>query len=117
MKSFTVNMKPRAQPRPRVTRNGGIIPNKGVEEYKEAIRQEARKVFDEPFDGPVALQVRFTRGESVFVTIGTFPEGDIKRPDGDNLIKAVMDALNGVAYHDDSQVVHGYWIKELKSSS
>lgn len=27
-----------------------------------------------------------------------------KRPDVDNVIKAVLDALNGVAYYDDSQV-------------
>lgn len=28
-----------------------------------------------------------------------------KKPDIDNLIKAVMDALNGVAYDDDNQVI------------
>lgn len=27
-----------------------------------------------------------------------------KRPDVDNIVKAVLDALNGVAYYDDSQV-------------
>lgn len=27
-----------------------------------------------------------------------------KKPDADNVIKAVLDALNGVAYYDDSQV-------------
>lgn len=34
--------------------------------------------------------------------------GDIrptKKPDCDNIIKIVLDALNGVAYHDDKQVV------------
>lgn len=29
----------------------------------------------------------------------------IKRPDVDNLVKAVLDALNGVAYEDDAQIV------------
>ena len=28
-----------------------------------------------------------------------------KKPDADNLAKAVLDALNGIAYYDDSQVV------------
>jgi len=28
----------------------------------------------------------------------------IKRPDGDNLAKSILDSLNGVAFHDDSQV-------------
>lgn len=35
-------------------------------------------------------------------------EGDVlplKKPDMDNIIKVVADALNGVAYHDDTQIV------------
>ena len=28
-----------------------------------------------------------------------------KKPDADNIIKCILDALNGLAYHDDSQVV------------
>lgn len=30
----------------------------------------------------------------------------VKKPDADNLIKAVTDALNGLAYVDDSQIVY-----------
>lgn len=30
----------------------------------------------------------------------------LKKPDTDNIVKAVMDALNGLAYEDDKQVVH-----------
>lgn len=29
----------------------------------------------------------------------------IKRPDADNIAKTVLDALNGIAYYDDSQIV------------
>ena len=29
----------------------------------------------------------------------------VKKPDGDNIIKIVTDALNKLAYHDDSQLV------------
>ena len=29
-----------------------------------------------------------------------------KKPDADNIAKAILDALNGLAYYDDAQVVH-----------
>jgi Holliday junction resolvase RusA-like endonuclease len=29
-----------------------------------------------------------------------------KKPDGDNILKIVADALNGVAYHDDAAIVY-----------
>ena len=29
-----------------------------------------------------------------------------KKPDTDNIAKAILDALNGLAYYDDAQVVH-----------
>lgn len=34
-------------------------------------------------------------------------KGDIlptKKPDSDNIIKIILDALNGVCYHDDAQI-------------
>lgn len=35
-----------------------------------------------------------------------------KRPDTDNIAKAVLDSLNGLAYNDDSQVAELYVTKE-----
>ena len=29
-----------------------------------------------------------------------------KKPDADNIVKSVLDGLNGIAYNDDSQVFH-----------
>ena len=34
-----------------------------------------------------------------------------KKPDADNICKAVMDALNGIAYHDDAQICNMQVIK------
>ena len=35
----------------------------------------------------------------------------IKKPDSDNIIKVICDALNGLAYHDDAQVCRVYFEK------
>ena len=35
----------------------------------------------------------------------------MKKPDWDNVAKAVCDALNGIAYHDDAQIVFGSVVK------
>lgn len=38
---------------------------------------------------------------------------DARRRDGDNLFKSVTDALNGLAYADDSQICSGHWTKHI----
>lgn len=42
-----------------------------------------------------------------------------KKPDADNIIKSIADALNGIAYADDSQIVsatvHKIWSSEAKA--
>lgn len=37
-----------------------------------------------------------------------------KKPDYDNIIKVILDALNGVVYHDDSQVYRVYLKKNMQ---
>ena len=48
-----------------------------------------------PKSGSKVMKKRMLEGE-------VFP---LKKPDMDNIVKVVSDALNGVAYHDDTQVV------------
>jgi Holliday junction resolvase RusA-like endonuclease len=36
---------------------------------------------------------------------------NIKRPDGDNLFKAIADAGNGILWEDDSQICDGRFLK------
>ncbi len=46
--------------------------------------------------------------------------GDIlptKRPDSDNIVKIILDALNGVAYQDDSQVCKIHFAKIYAKTS
>ena len=102
---FTVVGDPVPKARPRTVRKGGrtwsYTPKK-VTRWEEAVRLEAQRHFEEPFNGPVALILVFymnrpksRRRENFVVTT----------PDLDNLEKAFLDGLNEVAYMDDRQVV------------
>ena len=84
---------PRPKERPRVYHGHAVTP-KDTARAEEAIRLAWRREHRgaKPFAGPVALRVRFAR--------------DSARPcDLDNLVKLVADALNGLAWVDDRQIV------------
>jgi Holliday junction resolvase RusA-like endonuclease len=106
--------RPIAKARPRFTGRAIITP-KETKDAEMAIalfaRREIRKKTMPPYSPwpsfPLECPV------AVHVTVATkrpkkpkydFPVG---RPDWDNYAKLVCDALNGIAYKDDSQVVKG----------
>jgi len=63
-------------------------------------------------EGPLraVLHFRYKRPKSHLRAGGQLrkgaPEAHVARPDVDNLAKFVLDALQGVCYKDDSQIVH-----------
>ena len=70
--------------------------------YVEACGGDALKASE---GVPVAVAVLTTRNvKSGFRRQGD-SHADLQKPDADNIAKLVLDALNGVAYEDDSQVV------------
>lgn len=54
---------------------------------------------------PVAVDVTIARALPRSVPSRVAVEPDTHKPDADNVLKLVLDALNGVAYEDDAQVV------------
>lgn len=113
---------PRGKQRPRVCRiNGRSItytPKQTVE-YERQIRAAYSAVSDVKFEKCVPLEVAilalFEPPKSVSQKVRALMLGGeilpTKRPDGDNVIKVVLDALNGVAFHDDGQVCKIYFEK------
>jgi crossover junction endodeoxyribonuclease RusA len=59
--------------------------------FKTAVSARAKLARLAPLAGPIALTLHWRRKH--------------KRGDVDNRVKAVLDSLNGFAYHDDSQIV------------
>jgi hypothetical protein len=78
--------------------------------YRSSVALAAVAAGTKVCDGPIRMVVTFTfeRPKSHYVASGslrsTAPDYPAK-PDLDKLCRAVGDALTGVVYHDDSQIV------------
>jgi Holliday junction resolvase RusA-like endonuclease len=77
-------------------------------DYKQYIGSLARQVINTPLEGPVMAEMTFympipkngkSKGKKVI-------EGDYhtSTKDLDNLVKGLLDSLNGIAFEDDKQV-------------
>ena len=91
MTTFTVPGKPIPKGRPRLGRSGVYTPSR-TKQHEDLIAWRARAAGVKPTTGPVHLEIDFEIKGKV--------HGDL-----DNLVKTVMDGLNGIAYADDRQVV------------
>ena len=86
--------------RARKGKNGNFYTPKKLSDYQEAVGWTAKEqmlrqevtAFEK--DVPLWLTVAFIKGGKL-----------TGKPDTSNLVKAIEDALNGVCYHDDSQIV------------
>lgn len=104
-----ISIRPKAKERPRMTRRGFAYTPKRTLDYEKQVA--------EAYTGPMfesnrlALHLAFsTDGISIEIQEvkpkqETMLKGSVLRGDLDNYVKAVMDALNGVAYGDDKQIV------------
>lgn len=112
---FTVYGIPVAQGRPRATNiNGHVVvydPGKS-KRYKDYIRLAASNHAPEKLlEGPIALWVKvyrpipksFSKKKQKLAEIGRIRP--TTKPDVSNYIKIIEDALNGVIWKDDSQIV------------
>jgi len=106
---------PKAQGRPRIVRfaNGkaGLKDPEASRDWKNYVRMCVAEKVSGPISGPVALELwfylpvprSFSRRRRLAALAGEVLPA--KKPDLDNLVKAVLDALLGVAIEDDRQVI------------
>lgn len=93
---FTVPGNPIPKARPRVVNGHAYTPAKTV-----AWEQTIRLHYQGPkFEGPISITMSFFRKNKT-------------RCDYDNLAKAITDALNGVAFSDDSSIIEAHIYKSV----
>lgn len=122
---LSVSGKPIPQPRSRITRRGpprAYVPKAhAVHGYRERLRNAAREAGCYPTDRPVAVRISavFRRAASHFGAGRVLKPSSpvLPIPDIDNVAKAVLDALTGVAYQDDRLVQHLSVAKAFSDSS
>lgn len=120
---FTVHGEPMGKQRPKATSIGGHArvytpkntvqyESKVISAYKEACGEEV--TFPDPEEEVYAcITAEFQLQKTHYGKRGINQKGldklsgktnPTKAPDCDNIAKIVLDALNGLAYHDDSQI-------------
>lgn len=112
--SLIVMGKPQGKARPRFTRTGRVFTEAKTKQAEAAILAEWERAGSVRLDGPIELDVLLfhKRPAGHFTSKGLLstagrrqPIPDNQKPDIDNALKLVMDALNGSAWSDDVRVV------------
>lgn len=111
--TFIVYGQPQGKARPRFTRTGRAYTPKKTADYEDEIRLMAKAAMGitEPLETPIAAYIyismpvpqSYSKKRSKDCLDGF--ERPTKRPDTDNIVKAFLDACNGIVYKDDAQVV------------
>lgn len=110
---FKVYGEPVAKGRPRFTRQGRTYTPAKTKTYESEVAMLAKAAMqgEEPLKTPIAVFIHATFPVPLSYSkkrrsdcLANY-ERHIKRPDADNIAKAITDAMNGVVYEDDSQIV------------
>ena len=118
MIKFTVPGIPKAQARHRMVRMGKFLraydPKESVD-FKSGVKFFFLKSSGAELRlGPVTLRIEVFAKRPKKFDWKKYPDGKIvciTRPDADNYAKIIMDALNGVAWKDDSQI-YFLWVEK-----
>lgn len=115
MVSMTIYGEPVAQGRPRFTKAGGFVraydpaKSRNYKDYIKLVASEHKP--DKPLEGALELHVTVCRSIPKSFSrrkAEAAERGEIRpttKPDVDNYLKGVKDALKGIIWRDDSQIV------------
>ena len=124
---FVVDGEVRPKDRPRFTKTGRIFTPKRTVEYENKVKGAYLREYpsgmafpDEAVEMVLNIYVEvpksYSKKKRDHMICFEYPK---KKPDIDNQIKAIADALNGVAYTDDKQIVSlrvlRFWSESAKA--
>ena len=122
---FTIQGRPRGKGRPKFTRDGHAYTDEKTREYERIVRNVFRKKY--------GMDAMIPKGYHIIVEIVAnfkVPDSDSKsvkaakltgripatiKPDVDNIAKIILDALNGEAWRDDSEVTGIHPVKKYSA--
>jgi Holliday junction resolvase RusA-like endonuclease len=107
--SIVIPCKPFAKQRPRFARKGGrVYTPKPTLDYEAMVAALLRDAIPEPLTGPVRLAIyahfKIAKSWSAKKKDDLIWTPHLQTPDLDNIVKAISDAANGIAFKDDSQI-------------
>lgn len=100
--NYLIKMEPVAKARPRVTKQGHTFTPKKTKAAEIEIKKQIKAQSPEALNGALKVEINFyfKRPKTVKRKYHTV------KPDCDNLTKLVCDALNGILWKDDAQIVN-----------
>lgn len=114
---FTVLGSPVGKGRPRFKNTGNFVQTytpKETVSYENLVKLEYRRQCNDfKFDKETPVDMRITAYYAIPKSASKKKKAlmlerkirPIKKPDSSNVVKSIEDALNGIAYHDDTQIV------------
>lgn len=119
-KEFKFTGKVIGQPRPRFTKAGAVYEPAHAKQYKQAIAAAYIEQCGGYNFGDLPLFVSITVARELPKSLQRKRQDvklqDTAKPDIDNIAKAVLDALEGVAYDNDAQVIWLFAGKDARTS-
>jgi len=120
--TYSMSGLPRGQGRPRATARGGfasVYKASADRKYEQSVAKVAAAAMAgrDPMEGPLSVSLRFrmaipksaTKRVKASMAAGEIPP--CTKPDLSNLVKAIEDAMNGIVYVDDCQIVRAFQTK------
>lgn len=106
--TFTIEGDPKGKQRPRFTKYGSTYTPSETVAYEKKVAYSYRQAGGSLYTQPVKLEIwafyQIPKSASKKRAADMQGKPCVKKPDIDNVLKIIMDGLNGVAYPDDKTV-------------